>query len=333
MKWHTATTRSRATLVSAALSTVALISLAGCTSAAPGPESSGTAGSGKCKNVTALITDMQNPWDETMANGMQDQAKKLGVNLTVQDAAQTVATQASQLQQAVTAKSDGIILQAVESDGLVPAVKLANNASIPVVTVNATIGDGAHVVTFVGVDQKDYGVALAKLAESAIPNGGKVAIIEGPVGNPVEVDRTKGINETFAANPSIDVVTTVTDSWTNAGNLAAVQDLLAKYPKGQLDVVVAEGPEMYVGARYAKKIKRDDVKFISGDFPIEVNDAIKSGDLYGTTLQDGGAIGARSLTDLCNHIAGKTVSSPTDFLKIPAITSDNVSQYKTTWHW
>ncbi|WP_378143945.1 sugar ABC transporter substrate-binding protein [Cnuibacter sp. UC19_7] len=332
MKWRT-TTQRRAVIPAAAIAGITLTAaLAGCSSGTAS-NTTGAAASGTCSNVTALVNDIQNPWNGTLASGMKTKADELGVNLTIQNAGGVVSDQTSQLQQAITSNPDGILLQATESTGLVPGVKLANKASVPVVTVNANIGEGADVVTFVGVDQKDYGIALAKLVEQALPNGGKVAIIQGVVGNPVEIDRTEGINETFAANPSIDVVATVTDSWNNADNLAVVQDLLAKYPAGQLDAVVAEGPEMYVGAKYATSIGRTDVKFIAGDFPIEVKEAIESGDLYGTVLQDGATIGAQAVTDLCAHVEGKSVPTPTDFLDLPSITSENVSQYDTTWNW
>jgi len=329
MTWFS--TNSKAAPVALA-SALAMICLSSCTSAAT-PGTQDGAASGKCSKVTALINDVQNPWNATLAQGMTDQATKLGVNLTIQNAAGVISTQTSQLQQAVTSKPDGILLQATESDGLVPAVKIANRSSVPVVTVNANVGQGADVVTFVGVDQKDYGIALAKLVEEALPKGGNVAVIQGVVGNPVEIDRTEGITETFAANPSIKVVTTVTDSWNNADNLAAVQDLLAKYPKGTLDAVVAEGPEMYVGAQYAASIGRTDVKFIAGDYPLEVKAAIEAGHLYGTILQDGATIGAKSLEDLCSHITGKSVPTPTDFVDLPSITSKNVSTFQTNWHW
>lgn len=335
MKRYSKTLRSDRITLLAVVGSVALVSLAGCSSAQPSAEAADPAAeaSGECTTVIALINDIQNPWNSTLAQGITDEAITLGIDLTIQDAAGNVATQTSQMQQAVTAKPDGIILQATESDGLVPAVRIANGDGVPVVTVNASIGDGAEIVTFVGVDQKDYGIALAKLAESALPDGGSVAVVQGVVGNPVEIARTEGILETLAANDSVEVVATVTDSWNNADNLAVVQDLLAKYPAGTLDVVIAEGPEMYVGAAYATSIGRDDVKFIAGDFPIEVKESLEAGELYGTILQDGATIGAQSLQDLCAHVKGEDVPTPTHFVELPTITRDNVGDYDTSWNW
>jgi len=285
--------------------------------------------------VAYLVNNVANPWISTMADGGEAEAKKLGASVKVQDANLDTAAQISQIQQAVADKVSGILIQSVEADGIVPAIKQANAAGIPVVAVNSGVGDGADIVTYVGVDQTDYGKGLANLAIKALPNGGKVAVIQGVVGNPVEVQRTAGIKDTLKAAGKYDVVATVTDSWNNDKNLAAVQDLLNKYPKGSLDAIIAEGPQIYVGAKYAQSIGRTDVKFIAGDFPVQVRDAIKSGSLFGTVLQDGAQQGVMGMDALCNWVNGKksAVKQPTDFADLPLVTADNLTKYSTNWNW
>jgi ribose transport system substrate-binding protein len=270
-----------------------------------------------------------------MADGAEAYGKEIGVNVTIQNADLDTATQISQMQTAIANGADGILLQSVEADGVVPAVQQANNAGIPVVAVNSGVGDGAEIVTYVGVDQVDYGKGLGQLAAQALPDGGKVAIIQGVVGNPVEVDRTTGINEAVEAAGNLEVIATVSDSWSNDENLAAVQDLLTKYPAGQIDAVIAEGPEIYVGAQYAHSIGRDDVKFIAGDFPVQVRDAIEAGQIYGTVLQDGAQQGAAGVDAVCNWITGDKdkVKQPTDFVDLPLVTSENLDQFETSWNW
>lgn len=313
-----------------------LLAVAGCSSSAP-TSSTGTVatGSGSCKNIAYLINNISNPWISTMADGGQARGKELGTNVKVQDANLDTATQISQIQQAIANKVDGILLQSVEADGIVPAVQQANAAGIPVVAVNSGVGAGANVVSYVGVDQTNYGKGLADLAMKAAPAGGKVAIIQGVVGNPVEVQRTAGASENLKASGKYNVVATVSDSWSNDKDLAAVQDLLNRFPKGQLDVIIAEGPQIYVGAAYAKSIGRDDVKFIAGDYPVQVRDAISAGTVYGTVLQDGAQQGAAGVDALCNWVQGKKdkVKQPTDFVDMPLVTKDNVSKYQTSWNW
>ncbi|MDJ0334174.1 sugar ABC transporter substrate-binding protein [Salinibacterium sp. G-O1] len=316
----------------AAIGIASLVALAGCSSASPDAAPGEAAG---CDNITFLINNMANPWIATLADGAVAQAAELGANLTVQDGANDNATQIAQLQQAVANGTSGILIQSIEADGIVPAVQQANAAGIPVVAVNANVGDGAELVTYVGVDQSDYGVGLAQLAEQAIPDGGKVALIQGIVGNPVEVLRTEAFVETIGKNPAIEIVATVTDNWSNDENLAVVQDLLTKFGPGELDVIVAEGPEIYIGAQYAHSIGRDDVKFVAGDFPNQVHAGIESGEVYGAVLQDGAEQGKAGITALCSWLEGNedAVKRPTDFVELPLVTKENLSEFSTSWDW
>jgi ABC-type sugar transport system substrate-binding protein len=316
----------------ALIGVASLIALAGCTapSAEPGPVAAG-----ECNDITFLINNMANPWIATLADGAVAQADELGATLTVQDGANDNATQIAQLQQAIANDTSGILIQSIEADGIVAAVQQANAAGIPVVAVNAGVGDGAELVTYVGVDQSDYGVGLAELAEQALPDGGKVALIQGIVGNPVEVLRTEAIVDTLDKNSSIEIIATVTDNWSNDENLAVVQDLLTRFGPGELDVVIAEGPEIYVGAQYAHSIGRDDVKFIAGDFPNQVYAGIEAGEIYGAVLQDGAEQGKAGVAALCNWLEGNedAVKQPTDFVELPLVTKENLSEYSTSWDW
>ena len=333
MKWSTPFRMS----VGAAAVVLATTALAGCSSAAPTTTSSDgdSAAAGECTSISYLINNIANPWISTMADGGEARAAELGVDIDTQNADLDTATQISQIQQAIADGVDGILIQSVEADGVVPAIQQANSAGIPVVAVNSGVGDGAEVVTFVGVDQYDYGVGLGNLAIKAAPEGGKVAIIQGVVGNPVEVDRTAGATETLEAAGNYEIVATVTDSWSNDENLAAVQDLLNRFPKGELDVIIAEGPQLYVGAEYARSIGRDEVKFVAGDFPVQVRDAIEAGTVFGTVLQDGAQQGAAGVDALCNWIEGNEadVKRPTDFVELPLVTAENLTDFSTDWNW
>jgi ABC-type sugar transport system substrate-binding protein len=334
MKWSVSTRRwQRAGVAAGSLALVAG-SLAACSSAAPSGNGAASGG-GECSSIAYLINNISNPWISTMADGGEARAQELGVTIDVQNADLDTASQISQIQQAIADKVSGILIQSVEADGVVPAIQQANAAGIPVVAVNSGVGDGAEIVTYVGVDQYDYGVGLGELAIQAAPDGGKVAIIQGVVGNPVATDRTAGATETIQAAGNYEIVATVTDSWSNDENLAAVQDLLNRFPAGQLDVIVAEGPQVYVGAEYAHSIGRDDVKFVAGDFPVQVKDAIEAGTVFGTVLQDGAQQGTAGVDALCNWIEGNesAVKRPTDFVDLPLVTKENLADFSTDWNW
>jgi ABC-type sugar transport system substrate-binding protein len=202
-----------------------------------------------------------------------------------------------------------------------------------VFALNSAIAPGGQLVTYIGDSDYQYGLAEGEMAAKAINGHGNVAVLLGVLGDSPEVQRLAGIKNVLAKYPGIKIVTTEVDLWQNAKNLADVQDLLSKYPKGQLAAVIAEGPEMYVGAAYAAKIGRTDVKFIAGDYSTQVEAAIKADQLYGTVDQSPvleGQLGAQ----LAHYwLTGKKsqVPTPNDYIPLPVITAANVSQYPAQW--
>ncbi|MCC2031552.1 sugar ABC transporter substrate-binding protein [Microbacterium allomyrinae] len=284
-------------------------------------------------SIALLAFDTTNPWVATLVSGAESKADELDIDLTVSNANYDNAAQIAQVQDAVAKGVDAIIIQAADADGIVPAVNQATEAGIAVFAVNANVGDGAEVVSFVGADQSQMGVGAAELVKEAVPDGGAVALIQGAVGNPISTVRTEGFTETLGEWPEYEIVATVTDNFTSDENLAVVQDLLAKYPAGQLDAIVAQGGQLYVGAEYAASIGRDDVAFIANDYPIQVRDAIVAGQIFGTVNQDGALQGSSAVEAAFNWLTGNqdAVQRPTQYIDLPLVTQDNVADFDTTW--
>jgi ribose transport system substrate-binding protein len=90
---------------------------------------------------------------------------------------------------------------------------------------------------------------------------------------------------------------------------------------------------MYVGAGYAAKTGRSDVKFIAGDYSTQVAAAIKAGQLYGTVDQSPVLEGQLGAADAYKWLTGKksAVPVPNHYIPLPVITSANVSQYPAQW--
>jgi ABC-type sugar transport system substrate-binding protein len=127
--------------------------------------------------------------------------------------------------------------------------------------------------------------------------------------------------------------TTQVDNWVNSTNLSDAQDLLSKYPKGTLQAIIAQGPEMYVGAAYAVKVHRTDVKFIAGDYSTQVEAAIKAGQLYGTVNQSPITEGTDAAQDAYYWLTGKKslVETPDAYVPLPIVTAANVAKYQAAW--
>jgi ABC-type sugar transport system substrate-binding protein len=287
--------------------------------------------------IGSMVNDLTNPFLSTMAKAEQAEAKKDGVTIKVVSGSSTgaisISTEISEVQQFISEKVSAILVTPSDSQAIVPVVQQANAAGIPVIAVNTPVASGGKVVTFVGDNDYQYGVLEAKLVAKALNGKGNVALLEGVLGDSPEVLRTNAINATLAKYPGIHIVTSEVDNWVNATNVTDVQDLLAKYPGTSLNAVVAEGPEMFDGAEYARQQGNTTWQFVAGDYSTEVESAIKSGALYGTVDQNPKSEGQLGVDAAVDWLTGKhsKVKQPDDYIPLPLITKANVNKIPATW--
>jgi ABC-type sugar transport system substrate-binding protein len=297
--------------------------------------------------IGSVINDMTNPFLAVVGSGEQAEAKTLGSSVTVLSGnvagAISLSQQVTDIQTFITEKVNAILVTASNSVGIIPAIKKANAAGIPVIAVNTPVGTvtgpksvntgGAKVVTFVGADNTAYGVALADLVVKATGGKGNIVMIHGTLGTEPDTLRFAGMKSVFAKYPGIKVLETPTDNWTNSANITAVQDLLSKYPGTKLKAVVATGPEMYAGAEYARSHGNKTINFMAGDYPKEVRTAIESGALYGTVNQDPALQGQLGVEYAIDWLTGhkSLVPQPLKYTGLPLITKTNVKSVPALW--
>jgi ABC-type sugar transport system substrate-binding protein len=287
--------------------------------------------------IGSVINDLSNPFLATMGQAEQAAAHKAGATIHVVSGSSSgtisISTQIAEVKQFVSEHVNALLLTASDPQAIVPAVKLANKAGIPVFAVNTTVGKGAKTVTFVGDNDYQYGVQEAKLLAQAIHDKGKVALLEGVLGDSPEVLRTEAIRATLAKYPHIKIVTTAVDDWTNPQNIADVQNLLSKYGDKGLQAVVAEGPEMYAGAELARSKGDMSTMFIAGDYSKQVQQAIEKGALYGTVDQSPALEGQMAVQYAMDYLTGKRsmIKKPQAYIPLPLITKANVHKINATW--
>ncbi|MDQ1570392.1 MAG: ribose transport system substrate-binding protein [Actinomycetota bacterium] len=272
------------------------------------------------------------PFLAVMDKAFTTQATKLGMSTVVLDAKLSDSTQASNIATLVAQKVDLIVVVSSSARSVVTAINKAQASGIPVIALNAAPGPGAKVVTYVGDSDYDYGAGEGKLLVEALPNGGRIAVILGPKGDTPTSQRLAGLVSVISHH-NFHIVATPTDDFDAAKNLSVTQDLLVRFHDGQLDAIVAEGPQMYAGANYARKYGRSDVKFIAGDFPKEVRSAIKSGALFGTVNQSPSLEGKMAAKYAHEWLIGNrgAVPQPRALIDLPLITATNVASAQASW--
>lgn len=106
------------------------------------------------------ISTTNNPYFVAMKDGLDKYADKKEVSLKVADAQDDAARQADDVQNFISQNVDAILINPVDSDAIVPAIKAANNASIPVILIDRG-SNGGDVLTTVASDNVEAGKMAA----------------------------------------------------------------------------------------------------------------------------------------------------------------------------
>jgi ABC-type sugar transport system substrate-binding protein len=292
----------------------------------PDAASGGTGGDKPKIGVMLFSTEL--PFYAPLQEGINAKAAELGVDVDIQSGQLDPARQAQLVQQFVTQGKDAIIISASDADAVVPAVRQANAANIPVLGLTNDIGSGAERLTYVGTNNVEFGKLLGEGAAKVGGEKAKVAVILGALGTTSQRDRTEGIEKYIADHPGMTIVDKQTANWDNAQALKVGQDFLSKHPKGTLDVIVTEGPEGATAAKFAAANGRTDVKFVVGDVSRDVRDQLKAGTIAAAVFQnpyDQGQTGVQYAVDAANGKAAD-VPSPNAFQPLELYTGDDADK-------
>ncbi len=229
-------------------------------------------------------TESNNPWRLAQTASMQEEAKKRGWQLVYTDAASSAAKQVADVNSMIAQGVDLIFLAPREEKPLIPAIKAAKNAGIPVIlldrNVDASLAKaGEDYVTFIGSNFIEEG---QRVADWLIKNAnGKTTIIEleGTTGSSPANDRKKGFDEVIAKNPDFKVVASQTGDFARDKGRQVAETLLQAHPDA--NVIYAHNDEMAIGAisaiEAAGKVPGKDILVLSIDGGKEAVQAVVDG--------------------------------------------------------
>ena len=147
------------------------------------------------------------PWYDERWYASKQEAEALGFEITLFSAGgySNVDKQVSQVEDAITAGYDGIVLHACSSSALLPVVKKALAEDIKVVTTHVPLDE--NVCPHIWENPEGAGQDLAILLANEIGGSGKVFMMNGPAGQLEAQECEKGflyIMETYFPDIEID---------------------------------------------------------------------------------------------------------------------------------
>ncbi len=285
----------------------------------PTPQPAQKPGEGKLLVYSA--PDLNNTYWLRVSEGVKAAAEKAGYRLQLLDAQGKADKQLSDIQNALQKHPFALLVSPYESDPIVPAVKAANEANVPVIVVDIGVSGGDYAALIISDNYAGGKLAGEWMAEQ-LGKGAEVAHIQCQLGAENAQLRGKGF-EAAAKEKGLKVVATQPADSDRAKALTVMQNMLQAHP--EIKGVFCQNDEMALGAvRACQTAHRDDILICGFDGNKEALEAIKRGEMGATIAQQPEEMGRQAV-----ELAAQAAQLHNKEIKVPVVLVDktNLDQF------
>ncbi|MBA3527795.1 MAG: substrate-binding domain-containing protein [Propionibacteriaceae bacterium] len=309
----------------------ALLAVAACTTGnepvASSPAPSGSSSSSSTAKCSIGMTQINQTaaFFTQMNEGAQTSAKAEGCDLTIANANNDSSKQNSDIENFVSQGVTGMIVVAIDVNGVLPAIKAARAKGIKVVAIDAKLSADS-VETFVGVDNEKAGKEAADwMIKAGLVKGKSYGVVDAKnslIQNQREDSFRKAVDAAGAKYTQ-----SVSGDNVQEKAASAAQNLLTA--QKDLDFVYTTGEPATVGATSALKAGSK-TKIVGWDLTKEVIGGIDSGVVQAVIQQDPKKEGVEAIKELNSILGG---AAPKKFIDVPItiVTKDNVDPYRSVF--
>lgn len=293
---------------------VAALGLGACApSAVPGATATPAAAPTREIVLGLSLSTLNNPFFVTLKEGAEKAAAQYGVRLIVVDAQDDPAKEAANIEDLIQKKVSALLINPTDTKAVVPSIQKANQAGIPVFTVDRA-AEGGQIVSHIASDNVAGGRMAAEFLCKALNGQGKVVELEGIPGTSAARDRGKGFNDYLKEKcPGLEVVARQPADFNRAKGLQVFENILQAQPK--IDGVFAHNDEMVLGAiQAAEAAGRTGIIFVGFDAIDDAVKAVKEGKLAATVAQQPAEMGRLAVEMAVKYLRGEKVEK---FIPVP----------------
>jgi ribose/xylose/arabinose/galactoside ABC-type transport system permease subunit/ABC-type sugar transport system substrate-binding protein len=275
------------------------------------------------------------PFWVAMRQGAEAEAQRLGVRLLTLGAEREtdVERQHQIIENLIEQRVDAVVLAPSGAKEVVPAIKKANQAGIPVLIVDSDVhrptaqSAGATTVTYVGSDNFEGGRIAGDAVLRWLGGQGEVAVLEGVPGHESTDQRRKGFAAAMAGRPGVRIVTSLTASGERALGFSVSQNILQAHPK--LRAIFAANDEMALGALEAVAAagRSESVRVVGFDASPDALTNIRSGRLAGSVAQFPSEMGRMGVLTAVELLRSNKKPAPVVHTKVELIEQSNVDSF------
>jgi ABC-type sugar transport system substrate-binding protein len=313
----------------ATITGMAAIAAVGLSLSACGSSSSSSSGGGSTaakKNLELVLGTKSDDFYVTMSCGAQAEAKKLGVNLTVNGPANfSPSEQAPILNSVAASKPDALIVAPTDATALNPELQRIQTAGTKIVFVDTTSSSSSLGVSRISTDNLGGGKLAADSLGKQLGGKGTVAVINVNPGISTTDARIQGFSQEMQAKyPNIKVLPTQYDNDSAATAASQVASDIAAHPdlNGVFATNVLSAQGAGTGVQHAGKSGK--VKVATFDAEPQQMQMLKSNTIQLAVAQDPYTEGQDGVQQALNAAEGKPVQA-TIGTSLVAITQQNMN--------
>ena len=238
-----------------------------------------------------------------------------------------IADQVNMVENAVNRKVDGIVLAPSDPDALLPAVKKAWEARIPVVLIDSQLAKGGeqYYQSFLATDNKNAGELAAKEMIAKVGKEGKIAVMSYVAGAGSEIGRVGGFVDYIKANSKLTIVGPYYSQSQMATALNQTTDVLAANPDLKGIFGANEPTAIGVGRALAQSGKSGKVVAIGFDGNEDLQNFVKDGTLSAIVVQGSYQMGEKGVETLGKLIKKEKVEKFVD-TGVVVVTKENIDK-------
>jgi ribose transport system substrate-binding protein len=256
-------------------------------------------------------------------------ASKGGNTMTFQGPAaeSAIADEVNMVENAVNRKVAGILLAPSDPDALVPAIKKAWEARIPVVIIDSMLSAGAdkYYQAFLATDNRKAGELAAKALIEKVGTTGKIAVMSYVAGAGSEIGRVGGFNDYIKANSKLQIVGPFYSQSQMATALNQTTDVLAAN-SDLVGIFGANEPTAIGMGRAIKQAgKAGKITAIGFDGNQDLQEFVKDGTLTATIVQGSYQMGEKGIDTLLKILDKEKVEKVID-TGVVVVTKDNIDK-------
>lgn len=282
-------------------------------------------------DTLALVTiNQQALFFNQINDGAKEAAKKAGVDLVVFNANNVPSAQNDAIENYITQKVDGIILVAIDVNGVKPAITAAKKAGIPVIAIDAQIPNGDNIA-FVGVDNTKAGGEIGKFysdyVKDKLSGSAKVGVV-GALNSFIQNQRLDGFKAAVkAGDQKVTFLDTVDGQNVQDVALSAAENLITANP--DMTTLYATGEPALLGAVAAvtSQGKTGSVKVFGWDLTKQAIEGIDQGWVAAVIQQDPAGEGKAAVEALVKVKKGEKID-PIINVPVTIVTKENVDKFR-----